>query len=184
MASVCGGTLALLDAGVPIKGSAAGISIGLITAENIDQIETNKNSHFDELDDFVLLTDILGNEDHYGDMDFKIAGTKNGITAAQLDVKLPRGIPIQIIEKALGRARKGRMVLLEHMSQQVESQRVCKLAKDSKETEFTSSNHQIITHDNQILPTWSGGLGYGGDESGGIKPNCPLGVIIKFDPER
>ena len=92
MASVCGGTLALMDAGVPIKRPVAGISIGLVTKG----------------EEYVLLTDIQGDEDHYGDMDFKIAGTQLGITGIQLDIKLD-GVTEDIIRAALEQARIGRL---------------------------------------------------------------------------
>ncbi len=95
MASVCGGTLALMDAGVPIKQPVAGISIGLVM----------------EKDKYVLITDIQGDEDHYGDMDFKVAGTQNGITGIQLDVKLD-GINETIIRGALDQARDARREIL------------------------------------------------------------------------
>ncbi|MGL6072537.1 MAG: polyribonucleotide nucleotidyltransferase [Fimbriiglobus sp.] len=98
MASVCGGTLALMDAGVPIKQPVAGISIGLVTKG----------------DQYVLLTDIQGDEDHYGDMDFKIAGTQNGITGIQLDIKL-EGITDDIIRGALEQARVARREILKSM---------------------------------------------------------------------
>jgi len=78
MASVCGGCLALMDAGVPIKSPVAGISVGLVT-EHDEQ---------DNLKRYLTLTDILGAEDHYGDMDFKLSGTKEGVTGFQLDLKL------------------------------------------------------------------------------------------------
>lgn len=98
MASVCSGTLCLMDAGVPIKDPVAGISIGLIKEEN----------------DYILLTDIMGDEDHFGDMDFKVAGTQNGITGIQLDLKIT-GISEQIIRDTLQRARKARIQILKHM---------------------------------------------------------------------
>ncbi len=98
MASVCGGTLALMDAGVPIKQPVAGISIGLVTKG----------------DKHVLLTDIQGDEDHYGDMDFKVAGTQNGVTGIQLDIKLD-GVSIPILTEALGEARKARREILKSM---------------------------------------------------------------------
>ncbi len=100
MASVCGGSLALLDAGVPISKAVAGVSIGMIT----DQ----KGKH-------QLLTDIIGEEDHFGDMDFKIAGTKDGITAIQLDIKA-EGLPHDIMIEALERARVARLKILEIMN--------------------------------------------------------------------
>mgnify|MGYP001271803528 CR=1 FL=1 len=100
MASTCGSTLALMDAGVPIKEPVAGISVGLMT---------DKQS-----DDYVLLTDIVGVEDFSGDMDFKVAGTKNGITAIQLDVKID-GLTDEIVKGALERAHTARMDILEKM---------------------------------------------------------------------
>jgi polyribonucleotide nucleotidyltransferase len=98
MASVCGGTLALMDAGVPIKDPVAGISIGLVTG---------KDKH-------VLLTDIQGDEDHYGDMDFKVAGTQRGVTGIQLDIKL-HGITEEIVREALEQAREARREILRTM---------------------------------------------------------------------
>jgi polyribonucleotide nucleotidyltransferase len=100
MASVCGGSLALMDAGVPIKGAVAGISVGLVSGDN---------------GRYKLLTDILGEEDHFGDMDFKIAGTTQGITAIQLDIKA-MGLPHQIMVEALERARTARLNILETMN--------------------------------------------------------------------
>jgi polyribonucleotide nucleotidyltransferase len=98
MASVCGGTLALMDAGVPIKQPVAGVSIGLVTKG----------------DKYVLLSDIQGDEDHYGDMDFKVAGTQKGVTGLQLDIKLD-GISHEIIRAALEQAKKGRVEILRTM---------------------------------------------------------------------
>lgn len=98
MATVCGGTLALMDAGVPIKQPVAGISIGMVTRG----------------DEYVLLTDIQGDEDHYGDMDFKVAGTQKGITGIQLDIKID-GITEDIIREALEQARKARLDILKLM---------------------------------------------------------------------
>lgn len=92
MASACGASLALLDAGVPVKGLVAGVAIGLITSSQLpDEIQAADKAKY------VLLTDILGMEDHYGEMDFKVAGTERGVTAIQLDVKNPDGIPMQSI---------------------------------------------------------------------------------------
>ena len=98
MASVCGGCLALMDAGVPIKAHVAGIAMGLIK-------DGNK---------FAVLTDILGDEDHLGDMDFKVAGTANGITALQMDIKI-QGITKEIMQVALAQAKEGRLHILEKM---------------------------------------------------------------------
>ncbi len=100
MASICGGTLALLDAGVPLKAPVAGISIGLVK----------------EQDRAVLLTDILGTEDAFGDMDFKVAGTRQGITGFQLDLKLA-GLPFPIMKEAIAAAQRARMQILDVMDQ-------------------------------------------------------------------
>jgi polyribonucleotide nucleotidyltransferase len=98
MASVCGTSLALMDAGVPIKGAVAGVAMGLVK----------------EGDRFQVLTDILGDEDHLGDMDFKVAGTRTGVTALQMDIKI-NGITREIMKVALDQARAGRLHILEHM---------------------------------------------------------------------
>jgi len=100
MASVCGTSLALMDAGVPIKAPVAGIAMGLIKEGN----------------NFTVLSDILGDEDHLGDMDFKVAGTKDGITALQMDIKID-GITAEIMEKALEQAKQGRMHILGKMNE-------------------------------------------------------------------
>jgi polyribonucleotide nucleotidyltransferase len=100
MASVCGGCLALMDAGVPLKAHVAGIAMGLIKDGNR----------------FAVLTDILGDEDHLGDMDFKVAGTENGVTALQMDIKIS-GITREIMQAALSQAREGRMHILGIMKQ-------------------------------------------------------------------
>ncbi|HSE46974.1 MAG TPA: polyribonucleotide nucleotidyltransferase, partial [Gemmatimonadales bacterium] len=106
MATVCGGTLALMDAGVPIKAPCAGVAMGLIK-------EGKK---------VAILTDILGSEDHLGDMDFKVAGTTRGITSIQMDIKI-EGLDLKIMEEALERARKGRMHILSEMSKALPSAR-------------------------------------------------------------
>ena len=97
MASVCGATLALMDAGVPITAPVAGISCGLVTGENGERL---------------LLTDIIGAEDHFGDMDFKVCGTRDGITGFQLDLKLP-GIPIDLLCEGMERNRIARLKILD-----------------------------------------------------------------------
>src|SRR5438046_6184169 len=99
MASCCGGCLALMDAGVPISKPVAGISIGLVK----------------EGDRQVLLTDIIGEEDHFGDMDFKVCGTRDGITAIQLDIKT-EGITHKIVRDTLHRAKEARLIILEKMA--------------------------------------------------------------------
>jgi polyribonucleotide nucleotidyltransferase len=106
MASVCGGSLALMDAGVPMKAHVAGIAMGLIK-------ESNR---------FAVLSDILGDEDHLGDMDFKVAGTQNGVTALQMDIKI-QGITKEIMQVALNQAREGRMHILSLMRQALDSPR-------------------------------------------------------------
>ncbi|UCD10881.1 MAG: polyribonucleotide nucleotidyltransferase [Nitrospinaceae bacterium] len=106
MASVCGGSLSLMDAGVPIKEPVAGIAMGLIK----------------EGDQIAILSDILGSEDHLGDMDFKVAGTKNGITALQMDIKIG-GLDKSLMETALGQAREGRMHILGEMAKVLERPR-------------------------------------------------------------
>jgi polyribonucleotide nucleotidyltransferase len=106
MASVCGGCLALMDAGVPMKAHVAGIAMGLIK-------EGNR---------FAVLSDILGDEDHLGDMDFKVAGTERGVTALQMDIKIT-GITKEIMHAALVQAREGRMHILGKMKQVVDSPR-------------------------------------------------------------
>jgi len=105
-ASVCGSTLALLDAGVPIKKPVAGIAMGLIKSE----------------DKTVILSDIQGMEDHFGDMDFKVAGTKDGITALQMDIKIS-GIDRDILKEALERARQGRLYILDKMAEAISKPR-------------------------------------------------------------
>ncbi len=104
MATVCGGTLALMDAGVKIKKPVAGIAMGLIT-----DAETKK---------YAVLSDILGDEDHLGDMDFKVTGTKDGITACQMDIKVD-GLPYSVLEEALEQARQGRLHILGEMAKTI-----------------------------------------------------------------
>ncbi|MFQ5349597.1 MAG: polyribonucleotide nucleotidyltransferase [Thermoanaerobaculia bacterium] len=100
MATVCGGSLALFDAGVPMLAPVAGVAMGLIKGEH----------------DFAVLSDIAGQEDHYGDMDFKVTGTRDGITALQMDIKIT-GVTQEIMEQALEQARRGRNHILDHMEQ-------------------------------------------------------------------
>ncbi|MCI2788334.1 polyribonucleotide nucleotidyltransferase [Staphylococcus warneri] len=105
-ASICGSTLALMDAGVPIKAPVAGIAMGLVTRE----------------DSYTILTDIQGMEDALGDMDFKVAGTKDGITAIQMDIKID-GLTREVIEEALEQARQGRLAIMDHMLQTIDQPR-------------------------------------------------------------
>ena len=106
MATVCGASLSLMDAGVPIKDPVAGIAMGLIK----------------EGDEFSVLSDILGDEDHLGDMDFKVAGTKDGITSLQMDIKIT-GITFEIMERALSQAKDGRIHILAEMSKALKTSR-------------------------------------------------------------
>jgi polyribonucleotide nucleotidyltransferase len=108
MASVCGGSIAMMDAGVPMKAPVAGVAMGLIMDE-----ESGK---------YAILTDIAGAEDHYGDMDFKVAGTAEGITALQMDIKVS-GITAEIMQKALEQARQGRLYILDKMGVEIATPR-------------------------------------------------------------
>ena len=107
MATVCGASLSLMDAGVPLKAPVAGVAMGLVK----------------EGDDYAILTDIAGAEDHYGDMDFKVAGTSDGITALQMDIKVA-GITPQIMREALAQAQRGRLFILEKMNEVITEARV------------------------------------------------------------
>jgi polyribonucleotide nucleotidyltransferase len=107
MATICGASLSLMDAGVPLKAPVAGVAMGLVK----------------EGDQYAILTDIAGAEDHYGDMDFKVAGTKDGITALQMDIKVG-GITAQIMREALAQAQRGRLFILEKMDEVITEGRV------------------------------------------------------------
>ena len=107
MASVCGGTLSLMDAGVPISAPVAGIAMGLITGED---------------GKYAVLTDIQGAEDHTGDMDFKVAGTAEGVTALQMDIKV-KGIDFKVMEEALEQARTARLKILDHLTETIDQPR-------------------------------------------------------------
>src|SRR5208337_2534797 len=107
MATVCGASLALFDAGIPLKGAVAGVAMGLVK----------------EGDDYAILTDIAGAEDHYGDMDFKVAGTRKGITALQMDIKIG-GLTREILQQAMEQARRGRLFLLDKMDAELSGPRV------------------------------------------------------------
>ncbi len=106
MATVCGGSLSLMDAGVPLSAPCAGIAMGLVV----------------EGDNYAILTDIAGAEDHYGDMDFKVAGTRKGITALQMDIKVS-GVSISMMREALAQARKARLEILDTMDQTISTAR-------------------------------------------------------------
>ncbi len=106
MASVCGASLALFDAGIKLKGAVAGVAMGLVKED----------------DDYAILTDIAGAEDHYGDMDFKVAGTREGITALQMDIKIG-GLTREILQQAMEQARRGRLFLLDKMDAELDGPR-------------------------------------------------------------
>ena len=134
MASVCGGCLSMLDAGVPLKDYVAGVAMGLIK-------EGNK---------FAVLTDILGDEDHLGDMDFKVAGTENGVTALQMDIKI-EGITAEIMQAALAQAHEGRMHILGKMHEMAGDG-----AKDTERAEFAKKRIEDITADVEVGKIYEG----------------------------
>ncbi len=153
MASVCGSTLALMDAGVPIKAPVAGIAMGLVK----------------ERDDYIILTDIAGVEDHLGDMDFKVAGTAQGITALQMDIKI-KGVTFQILRDALEQARKARLFILDTMTQAIGSPR----------TELSEFAPRILT--TRIDPEKIGALiGKGGETIRGLE--AEFECTIEVDDE-
>ena len=180
MASVVAATLALIDAGVPISALIAGISIGLITSEE-------KND-----EEYVLLTDITGTEDHYGDMDLKVAGSDKGITAIQLDTKLDKGISLVIMSEAMQKARAGRQVILNHLKKQISSQKSCKSYVASSSIYTPHKSLQLVPliciNDlyNEKYHTWMGGSGFGGSYGSklGVKRRSPKSIVIHFNPEK
>ena len=154
MASVCSASLALMDAGVPIKNPVAGIAMGLITGED---------------DKYVVLTDIQGAEDHIGDMDFKVAGTKDGVTALQMDIKV-KGITFEIMEVALEKAKNARMKILEHMSETI--------SETSKEL---SKYAQRITTINVPQDKIGAVIGSGGSTIKGLQQEFDASINIDED---
>jgi polyribonucleotide nucleotidyltransferase len=131
MASVCGGMLALMDAGVPVNDVVAGISVGLVTEYDGDQLKR-----------YELLTDIIGSEDHFGDMDFKLCGTAKGVTGYQLDLKLP-GISLKILSEAIQRAKEARTKILEIMRSSLDQPRT-ELSKYAPRIETIKINPEKI----------------------------------------
>lgn len=127
MATVCGGALALADARVPTKELAAGVAIGLVT---------KVNSETGTIDDYAILTDILGIEDYIGDMDLKIAGTKSGITALQMDLKLETGLPLDILHQALAAGQDGKSRILGIMAKYLNERRGKVLKTNFPKTEI------------------------------------------------
>ena len=132
MASVCGGMLALMDAGVPVKEMVAGISVGLVTEHSEDR----------QLKRYELLTDIIGSEDHFGDMDFKLCGTDNGVTGFQLDLKLP-GVSHKIMAEAITRAKEARTKILQIMGGTIDKPRT-ELSKYAPRIETIKINPEKI----------------------------------------
>ena len=132
MASVCGGMLALMDAGVPIKTPVAGISVGLVTEHGEDR----------QMKRYELLTDIIGSEDHFGDMDFKLCGTDNGVTGFQLDLKLP-GVSHKIMGEAIQRAKEARTKILGIMRSALDKPRA-ELSKYAPRIETIKINPEKI----------------------------------------
>lgn len=166
MATVCGVSMALMDAGVPIRAPVAGISMGLVTAG--DPFDAAKPIGSG---DFRLLTDILGTEDHYGDMDFKVAGTDAGITAIQLDVKLPGGVPLEILARAVHFAKKARANLLRKMSGAIAAPRA------QLKAELLGEQHVSLEF---VIPTTSIGalIGTGGANVREIEQSFDCAVHI------
>jgi polyribonucleotide nucleotidyltransferase len=159
MASVCGGMLSLMDAGVPVKGMVAGISVGLVTEKGDDG----------QLKRYELLTDIIGSEDHFGDMDFKLCGTDNGVTGFQLDLKLP-GVSHKIMAEAIQRAKEARTKILATM----------RGALDQPRTELSKYAPRIETI--KINPEKIGALiGPGGKTIKGIVAETGAEINIEDD---
>lgn len=152
-ASICAGTLALMDAGVPIKAPVAGIAMGLVS----------------DGENYTILTDIQGLEDHLGDMDFKVAGTKEGITALQMDIKI-QGITEQILKEALDQAKKARMEILENLTNTL-------VAPREELSEYAPKIEMIKIDPDKIKTV----IGKGGDTINGIIDET--GVKIDIDQE-
>ena len=153
MATVCSGSLALMDAGVPIKRGVAGIAMGLIM----------------EGDQYAILSDIAGLEDHFGDMDFKVAGTEKGITTFQLDTKI-QGISDEIIENALKQAKKGRLEILDIMNQAIPEHRV-EVSKQAPGIIMTKIDKSNI----------GGLIGPGGNNIRSLSEQTGAEIIVKDD---
>ncbi|MEK7800631.1 MAG: polyribonucleotide nucleotidyltransferase, partial [Nitrospirota bacterium] len=151
MATVCGGTLAMMDAGVPIKEPVAGIAMGLIK----------------EGDDVIILSDILGLEDHLGDMDFKVCGTKNGVTALQMDIKIG-GITTALMQQALEQARLGRLHILGHMAKALSSHR-------AELSAFAPRIYTMKVKQDKIRDI----IGQGGKTIRGIQSDCGVKISVE-----
>lgn len=151
MATVCGGTLAMMDAGVPVKEPVAGIAMGLIK----------------EGDSVMILSDILGLEDHLGDMDFKVCGTKNGVTALQMDIKIG-GITTALMQQALEQARAGRLHILEHMAKALDGAR-------GELSPFAPRIYTMKVKQDKIRDI----IGQGGKTIRGIQADCGVKINIE-----
>jgi len=151
MATVCGGTLAMMDAGVPIKEPVAGIAMGLIKEGN----------------DVIILSDILGLEDHLGDMDFKVCGTKNGVTALQMDIKIG-GITTTLMQQALEQARSGRLHILSRMSNALPGPR-------TDLSPFAPRIHTLKVKQDKIRDI----IGQGGKTIRGIQADCGVKISVE-----
>ncbi len=157
MATVCSGTMAIMDAGVQLKKPVSGIAMGLIT-----DTETGK---------YAVLSDILGDEDHLGDMDFKVTGTEEGITACQMDIKV-KGLSYEILVKALMQAKEGRLHILKHLTDTIEAPR----------PEVKSYAPKIVT---KIIPGEYIGavIGSGGKVIQELQKETNTTIVINEDPE-
>jgi len=153
MASVCGGTLALMDAGIPIKTPVAGIAMGLIK----------------EGDRLAVLSDILGDEDHLGDMDFKICGTKTGVTAVQMDIKID-GLTREILDTALRQAKEGRMHILGKMAEALAAPR-------EEMSQYAPRIHTLRVKPDQIREI----IGPGGKTIRGITAQTGVAIEVEDD---
>lgn len=153
MGTVCSGSMALLDAGVPIKGNVSGVAMGLIK----------------EGDDYVVLTDILGDEDHLGDMDFKVAGTRDGITSLQMDIKID-SVTFDIMEKALAQAKDGRIHILDEMEKTITTHR-------GELSEFAPRIDEIKINPDKIREV----IGSGGKVIKGIVEETGVKIDIEDD---
>ncbi|HMS85152.1 MAG TPA: polyribonucleotide nucleotidyltransferase [Nitrospira sp.] len=151
MATVCGGTLAMMDAGVPIKEPVAGIAMGLIKEGN----------------DVIILSDILGLEDHLGDMDFKVCGTKNGVTALQMDIKIG-GITTTLMQQALEQARSGRLHILGRMANALQGPR-------TELSTFAPRIHTMKVKQDKIRDI----IGQGGKTIRGIQADCGVKISVE-----
>jgi polyribonucleotide nucleotidyltransferase len=152
MASVCGASLSLMDAGVPLKAPVAGVAMGLVLED----------------DGFAVLTDILGDEDHLGDMDFKVAGTKDGVTALQMDIKV-QGITAEIMESALEKAKNARMHILEKMN--------AVISAPKELSDNTPAMKKITVHQDKIKEI----IGKGGAVIKGMQADTGASVDVNDD---